>query len=116
MELKQFIKKAITDIVESVDEVSEVAARAVQLDSSKETRSIEFDIAVTVEKGSKAQGTAGIRVLEFAQGGGELSQETRNSTVSRVKFGVNVSQLTKEKAKEISARLKNKQPMSFDYS
>ena len=56
---------------------------------------MEFDIAVSVEDTDAKSGKAGIKVLQFAEAGGDISKETKNSTVSRIKFGINVDTATK---------------------
>ncbi len=63
MELKEFIKKVIADTVEAVDESSASASRNIVLASKSDKRTIEFDVAVTVEETTTAQGGAGIRCL-----------------------------------------------------
>ena len=96
MELKDFIKKVLTDLVESVEEVRQTSQRDIHLIDSKNERTVEFDIAVTVENTTTGSGKAGIKVLHLIEGGGALSKEIKNSSVSRIKFGVHVDRLTKE--------------------
>lgn len=96
MELKQFIKTALQEIVEAVDEVSSSAKRGMRVIGSQQQRCIEFDIAVTVEKASEQSGKAGIKVWELLEGGGELKRNTKDSEVSRICFGVEVDGMTKE--------------------
>jgi hypothetical protein len=49
-------------------------------------------------------GKAGIRVLEFVKGDGEISKESLNSTVSRIKFGVHIDTETKSESLARSQR------------
>lgn len=91
MELREFINQAINDIVLAVDSSSEAASREICLDDQKNDRSIEFDIAVTVENNL---GGGHIKVLSFLEVGAESG--SKNTTVTRIKFGVNVSKRTKE--------------------
>ena len=107
MELEQFTKKIISDIVRAVDGVSDELQREVSLRDTKDTRTIEFDIAITTEKTDGVGGEAGIKVIEFIQGKGEISKEVKNSTVSRVKFGVNVNFWTKKE--EALQKIKNEE-------
>lgn len=91
MDLKQFIKETIVAIVSGIGEAKSEVHRSIHLHSlSKDTREVEFDIAVTIEEHGVRGGKGGIKVLEFIQGGGEISKELTNSTVSRVRFGVRV--------------------------
>jgi len=48
------------------------------------------------EETDTKNGKAGIRVLQFAEAGGDLSKENKNSTVSRIQFGVHIDSMTKE--------------------
>ena len=61
MELKEFIKKALSEIIEAVDEVSEQASREVYLHNNDGARSIEFDIAVSAAEKGTSDGGGGIR-------------------------------------------------------
>jgi hypothetical protein len=88
MELKEFIKKALSEIIEAVDEVSDSASREVYLQNTEGSRSVEFDVAVTASEKGTNEGGAGIRVLHFVELGGSKSSEVTNTTVSRVRFGV----------------------------
>lgn len=96
MELKEFVKSILNDVVEAVEETRKSSGRDMRLESSKDQRTVEFDIAVTVEGSTSATGKAGIKVFEVIQGGGEASQESKNATVSRVRFGVDINRFTKE--------------------
>ena len=94
MELKEFIKKVVADIVEAIDESSATASRNISLEKRDEKRTIEFDVAVTAEETSKKGGSAGVRVLSIGVDGG-MGKEIKNSTVSRITFGVDVDHYTK---------------------
>jgi hypothetical protein len=94
MELKEFVKKVLTDLVQGVEEARSASPRDMHL-YDKENKTVEFDIAVTVEDIDKTSGKAGIRVLQFVEAGGDVAKEIKNSTVSRVKFGVYVGGRTK---------------------
>lgn len=96
MELKQFVKNALKDLVEAVEEARKEACRDMNLTSSQSNRTVEFDIAVTVEDSTSAEGKAGIKVFQIIESGGALSKELKNAEVSRIKFGVNVESLTKD--------------------
>ncbi len=105
MELKEFIKKVIADAIEAVDESSDVATRGVYLASRNDKRTIEFDVAVSVEETKSVQGKAGIKVLSFMEGRGELGSGSKNSKVSRIVFGVDVNSSTKAEMATERARM-----------
>lgn len=88
MELKQFVKSVIKDVISGVEEAKTEAGRVVRLDNLKEQRTIEFDIAVTVEDATSATGKAGVKVFSIIEGGGETVKAFKNASVSRIKFGI----------------------------
>lgn len=92
MELKEFVKKVLTDLVQGVEETRSVSPRDMYL-FDKENKTVEFDIAVTVEDIDKLSGKAGIRVMQFVETGGDMGKEIKNSTVSRIRFGVYIGGL-----------------------
>jgi hypothetical protein len=96
MELKEFIKKVIADTVEAVDESSGSASREITLMNTPDHRTIEFDVAVVAEEKTTTSGKAGVKVLAFVEAGANMGTESKNSTVSRITFGVNVSTQTKK--------------------
>ncbi|OGC14495.1 hypothetical protein A3J90_03835 [candidate division WOR-1 bacterium RIFOXYC2_FULL_37_10] len=98
MELKEFIKKVLLDINGAVNEASNEAKRKIRIYGATNIRQIEFDIAVSVEESSTKSGNAGVKVVSFAQIGGDMSIENKNSTVSRIKFGVCVDAVTSEES------------------
>lgn len=95
MNLQEFIKEVLIQIDSAVDEARNTTKRDVSISTTQNQRAIEFDIAVTSEATDTTTGKAGIRVLQFAEAGGDLSFENKNSTVSRIKFGVHMDTLTK---------------------
>ena len=103
MELKDFIKKVIADTVEAVDESSNGATRKVTLAHRTDKRTIEFDVAVSVEETKKTDGKAGVKVLSFMEAGAGVGKESKNSTVSRITFGVDVNTSTKQEEAEEEA-------------
>lgn len=105
MELKDFIKKVLADLVNSVEEVRSESHRDMHLTSTKENRTVEFDIAVTVEDSTAGSGKAGIKIFQIIEGGGEVSKESKNSSVSRIKFGVHIDALTKVEEAQHTARI-----------
>lgn len=91
MELKEFIKKVLLEITGAVKDASNEARCRIEIYGTPNNRHIEFDIAVSVEETSAKSGNAGVKVLQFVQAGGDMSTENKNSTVSRIKFGVYVA-------------------------
>lgn len=113
MELKEFVKSVLVDVVNAVEETRKESSRDMHLDSGKEQRTVEFDIAVTVEDITGGKGKAGIKVFQLIEGGGEISKEAKNSSVSRIKFGVYVDTCTKEETAEQNRQFKQ---LNSDYS
>ena len=96
MELKEFIKNTLKDIAEAVEEIRTESSRDMHLDNLKDQRTVEFDVAVTAEDVTSATGKAGIKVFSVLEGGGEAAKEIKNSSVSRIKFGVYIDRFTKQ--------------------
>lgn len=96
MELKNFIKNVLVEIIEGVDEASEDSLRGFNLSSVQGSRTIEFDIAVTAESESNLATGAGIKVLGLLKADANGKEKTKKSEISRIQFGVNVDTQTKE--------------------
>lgn len=96
MELKEFVKKALLDITNGVEEASKEACRKIEISETQKHRSVEFDVAVSAEETAGASGKAGVKVWAFVEASGNMNAETKNSTVSRIAFGVNIDCFTKE--------------------
>lgn len=107
MELKEFVKSILKDVTEAVEESRGTLARDMYLDSSKDQRTVEFDIAVTVEDATAGTGKAGIKVFQLIEGGGEVSRESKNSSVSRIQFGVHIDRWNKQEQASFDARNNN---------
>lgn len=105
MEIKEFVSKVLRDLVEAVEEVRAASVREMKLTSNSGSRTVEFDMAVSVESATDVSGKAGIKVLEFIQAGGDVSETQKNSTVSRVKFGVDIESLTKDEEARLRAKI-----------
>lgn len=96
MNLQEFVSNVLVSLDKAVDNARGEMKRDVRFVDTKDQRTVEFDIAVSVEEIDAKSGKAGIKVLQFVEGGGDISKESKNSTVSRVKFGIRIDQLTKE--------------------
>ncbi len=99
MELKDFVKKVLVDLDSAVSEARSEMQRDVRFTDGKDQRTVEFDIAVSVEETGSTEGKTSVRVLQFAEAGGSISKENKNSTVSRVKFGIRIDSMTKEEVR-----------------
>ena len=96
MELKEFVKNVLLDLDQAVTEANSASAREIRFKGVKEQRTaVEFDVAVTVESTNTTEGGGGIKVLRIIEAGANASNEFKNSTVSRVSFGVDISERTK---------------------
>lgn len=89
VDLKTFVKEAVINIVRATEEVSEELSREVRL-HRKDYENIQFDVAVTVEDCKSKSG--GLQILQVLSG--DISNETKNSTVSRISFSLLVSSQT----------------------
>lgn len=101
MELKEFVKKVIIDLDSAISEANTETKREIRFKGVKEQRTaLEFDVAVTVE--SSASGNVGgdIKVLGLFEVGAGGTTELKNSTVSRVRFGIDVGEYTKREIAE----------------
>lgn len=110
MELKEFVKAALTDIVEAVketqEEVKEYATIAPLVIEGKRTdcvlmengvariSNVDFDVAVTTESSEQGRGggKAAIQVAGLFKIGAEAKQDTEEKTqnLSRIKFSIPV--------------------------
>ena len=96
MELKEFVKNVLIEIDEAISEARNRTNRDISFSSGKDgKRTVEFDIAVTVESENEKGGGGGIKIFS-ADVGGKVSAINKNSTVSRIYFGVDIDALTKE--------------------
>ena len=106
MNLQEFVKNVLIEINAGLDEAREAIPRDISFTNTANARTVEFDIAVSVEKTDGASGKAGIKVLQFAEAGGDFSRESKNSTVSRVTFGVFINPMTKDENRTRSAKMR----------
>ena len=106
MEVKEFVKSILTQLDQAVDEARDVSVRDMTLRSGPDARTVEFDIAISVEEGSATGGKAGIKVLSFVEAGGAKSRVVTNSTISRVRFGVDIDSNTRAEKIEQKAKIR----------
>lgn len=107
MDLKDFIKNVLIDINGAVDEARSATSRDISFSEKDNARTVEFDIAVSAENTDATSGKAGIKVLQFVEAGGNLSKESKNSTVSRITFGLRIDPMTKDEQAQSYAEAVN---------
>ena len=78
MELKEFTKKVLKDLIDGVEEVRKDSSRDLRLTSNSSYRTVEFDVAVTVESELSGKASGGIKVLSFFQVQGDTEGTTKN--------------------------------------
>lgn len=106
MDLKEFTKETLVQIVQGVKEANEVleqynasipgktirtAESNVFVDSERSYANaidIDFDVAVTATETDGTKGGGEIRVAQLLFGGIEASNSTENQSISRVKFTI----------------------------
>jgi hypothetical protein len=97
MELENFIETVVTEVVSATEKCSIKLKREINITTSKDNSSIDFDIAVSAE--NKSGGQAGIKVLGIIAG--NVDDELKNSSVSRIKFSIYIDDLIKEERNKI---------------
>lgn len=96
MELKDFIKQSLLDVVNGVEEANQEKDRF-RLTSHKNMgtgergQKIEFDISVIVDKNSENDIKGGIKVA-FANIGGGLKETENSQNVHKIKFEIFVTE------------------------
>jgi hypothetical protein len=96
MEVKEFIKSITRSVVEAVQESSEELNHEMYITHSPDNKSIEFDVAVTVENSTK--GEAGINICNIVDIGGK--DEYKSSSIHRVKLSIYIASSDKNKQQE----------------
>jgi hypothetical protein len=91
MDLKSFVKQALTDVIEAVQEAQEESGREIVF-TVRDGQNIHFDVAVTAEDSKNAGG--GFQLSVFNAG---LNNETKNSITSRISLSLFVSSSKTEK-------------------
>jgi hypothetical protein len=97
MELREFVKEALTEILAGVraaqDELGRLDGKHGvvnptwndQDDLADHVQVVKFDVAVTASDQASKGGKAGIKVWSI-EAGGRLEEQTQNKTVSRIAF------------------------------
>jgi hypothetical protein len=104
MKLDEFISETLNQVIEGVAQAQKAcsASNAVIADrsGSVETTQVEFDVALTVESGTKTKGGIGVVTGIVSLGSSGQSDNTKTA-VNRIKFSVPVV-LPTDKSKRIS--------------
>ena len=109
MDLKEFITETITGIVEATSELQQkyegkgvIINPPLSLQNPnlyeeggsshiyRSVETVEFDVAVSVEKGTDVDAKASMRIFAAEAGAGG-KRNTRNETVNRIKFSVPIA-------------------------
>lgn len=106
MDLKEFTKETLLQIVQGVNEANEIltennayVTRDIEKSSTghsfvdRQGRythaiNIDFDVAVTATETDEKKGGGGIKVVQFFQAGLETSKSVENQSVSRIKYSI----------------------------
>lgn len=95
MELKEFIKRSLLDVVNGVEEANAEKDRfrltSHKIGTGERGQKIEFDISVIVDKSSESDLKGGIKVA-FANIGGGLSEAEKSQNVHKIKFEIFVTE------------------------
>lgn len=106
MDLKEFTKETLIEIVDAVNEANEVLAsknafitRNVQKSTTganyvdidgdhTHAVNIDFDVAVTATEIDMNKGGGGIKVVQMFVAGAETSKSIENQSISRIKYSI----------------------------
>lgn len=98
MDLKEFTKQTIVQIVEGAIEANATinghnAHVHIRIDNgefgtSYPITNVDFDVAITATESEGSNGGGGIKVAELLNIGGKIENRTENQTVSRIKFTI----------------------------
>lgn len=105
MELKDFVKETIVQIVKGIDEANATLSernafvassnfqtnKDIKYATDKEGRchyvtDLDFDVAINAQKSKALEGGGGIEILSVLKLGGKSSNENLNSSTNRIKF------------------------------
>lgn len=105
MDLKEFTKQTLLQIVEGAHEANNALASSsarVLIEAPRHAKKyiynssdvainvidVDFDVAITATETEGANGGGGIKVMGVFNAGGEIESRTENQTVSRVKYTI----------------------------
>lgn len=139
MELKEFIKAAITDITDAISELqneiggdaivsppmpSPIALKTLKQDGRNRLISdIDFDVAITVGSVDSMEGNAGAGILQVFSAKVNAGNESRTENISRLTFSIPViyptaevktdAELREESARELLRKSRPNRPISI---
>lgn len=98
MDLKEFTKQTLVQIVEGTKEANDVIKQNnahIHIEdedyltgTSYPLTNVDFDVAITATETEGANGGGGIKVMGVFNAGGEIESKTENQTISRVKYTI----------------------------
>ena len=98
MDLKEFTKQTIVQIVEGVKEANSVVSEnnahihtqeeSYTFGTSYPITNVDFDVAITATETEGSNGGEGIKVMGVFNAGGEIESKIENQTISRVKYTI----------------------------
>lgn len=100
MELKEFIKQTLVQIIEGVNDTNDAVRRSGAyvrttqgycigggpIHSTALATNVDFDVAVVTTETNATNGGGGIKVASVFSAGGNIEDKTENQITSRVKF------------------------------
>ncbi len=99
MDLKEFTKQTLIQIVEGAKEansaISEHNAQIHTYNDNGYAKSfpitkVDFDVAITTTESEGTNGSAGLKVVSIVNLGGNVESKIENQTVSRVKYSLSI--------------------------
>lgn len=118
MELKEFVKETIVQVVEGIDEANAalsektafVASANIQTNKTYQSTvdkegihhyvtDLEFDVAINVQNSETKEGRGSVEVLTVINIGGKGSCENTSSSTSRIKFSLPLALPTEREEK-----------------
>ena len=96
MELKEFTKLALIEIVEAANEANNVFGDSAYVSNKRsdgsywrcDPQQVEFDVAITTTETEGVNGGGKLTVASLFKLGCEANSQTANQIVSRVKFSI----------------------------
>lgn len=107
MDLKSFIKIAVTDIVEAITETSNELSREIYIAKPTDNKCIEFNIAVSAESSKDGKTKGNINVIEMLGFGHESNSNSKESSTSHIKFGIYINNQNLSEQTESRKKLTN---------
>lgn len=131
MELKEFVKEAIVQVVEGIDEANAVLSEktafvaSANIQTNKTYQStvdkdgrhhyvtdMEFDVAINAQNSETKEGRGRVEILTVLNIGGKGSCENTTSSTSRIKFSLPLALPTEPKEKLSPLQSAPKRPKS----